>query len=49
MKNTKKILAKLKIPSEKDEDLSPEKERKLSDCIRKETSHEFVFVAEYPI
>jgi len=49
MKEAKAVLAKLKIPSEKEGDLSPEDERKLSEYIKKEKNHEFVFVTEYPI
>jgi len=49
MKEAKAVLAKLKIPSEKEGDLSPEEERKLSEYIKKEKNHEFVFVTEYPI
>lgn len=49
MKEAKEILAKMKIPREKDDDLSPEEERKLSEYILKEKGHEFVFVTEYPI
>lgn len=49
MKEAKEILAKLKIPSEKEGDLSPDEERKLSEYIKKENKHEFVFITEYPI
>ena len=49
MDEAKKILAKLGVPSEKDGDLSPEEERKLSEYILKEKGHEFLFVTEYPI
>lgn len=49
MKEAKEILAKLKVPSEKEGDLSPEEERELSEYIKKENGHEFVFVTEYPI
>lgn len=49
MKEAKKILAKLKVPSEKEGDLSPEEERKLSEYVKKEYKHEFVFVTDYPI
>ncbi|MBI2041436.1 MAG: aspartate--tRNA(Asn) ligase [Candidatus Nealsonbacteria bacterium] len=48
MADAKKILAELKIASEKEGDLSPEEERKLSEWILKEKGHEFVFVTEYP-
>jgi len=49
MKEAKEILAKLGVPSEKDGDLSPEEEKKLSDYILKKEGREFVFVTEYPI
>lgn len=49
MKQAKEILAKLGIPSEKDGDLSPEEERKLSEYIKEKEDHEFVFITEYPI
>ena len=48
MADAKKILAELKVESEKDGDLSPEEERKLSEWILREKGHEFVFVTEYP-
>jgi len=49
MKQAKEILAKLGVPNEKEGDLSPKEERKLSDYIQKKEGHEFVFVTEYPI
>jgi len=49
MKEAKEILARLKVPSEKDGDLSPEEERRLSEYIKEQKGHEFVFVTEYPI
>lgn len=49
MKEAKEILAKLKVLSEKDGDLSPEEERKLSEYIQEKKGHEFLFVTEYPI
>ncbi len=49
MKQAKEILAKLGVPSEKEGDLSPEEEKKLSDYILKKEGHEFLFVTEYPI
>ena len=48
MAETKKILSKLNIKSEKEGDLTPEEERKLSEFILKEKGYEFVFVTEYP-
>lgn len=48
MADAKKVLAELKIKSEREGDLSPEEERKLSEWILKERGHEFVFITEYP-
>jgi aspartyl-tRNA synthetase len=45
----KKILAELKIPSEKPDDLSPEEERAISEWAKKEHGHEFLFLIDYPI
>lgn len=49
MKQAKEILAKLDVQSERDSDLSPEEERKLSDYIKEKEGHEFIFITEYPI
>jgi len=49
MRQAKEILARLGVPSEKEGDLSPEEERKLSDYILEKEGHEFLFVTEYPI
>lgn len=49
IKQAKGILAKLETTSEKEGDLSPEEERKLSDYILEKEGHEFLFVTEYPI
>jgi len=49
MRQAKEILARLGVPSEKEGDLSPEEERKLSDYILEKEDHEFLFVTEYPI
>ncbi len=48
MKETKKILADLGVPSEKDNDISPEEERKISEYVGEKYGHEFVFITEYP-
>lgn len=48
MKETKKILAGLGVPSEKDGDISPEEERMISKYILDKHGHEFVFITEYP-
>jgi len=47
-REAKEILAKLNVPS-KEGDLSPEEERKLSEFVKKEKGHEFLFVTEWPI
>ncbi|MFH1863452.1 MAG: aspartate--tRNA(Asn) ligase, partial [bacterium] len=49
LKEAKEILAKMKVPKEKEDDLSPEEERKLSEHILEKEGHEFVYVTEYPI
>jgi aspartyl-tRNA synthetase len=49
MGQAKEILAKLGVPSEREGDLSPEEERRLSQHIREKEGHEFVFVTEYPV
>jgi nondiscriminating aspartyl-tRNA synthetase len=49
LKDAKTLLAKHNISSEKADDLSPEEERTLSELIKKEHGHEFVFVTEYPV
>ncbi|MBI2050123.1 MAG: aspartate--tRNA(Asn) ligase [Candidatus Staskawiczbacteria bacterium] len=49
MKETKIILSKKGVRSEKKGDLSPEEERGLSDYIKEKYRHEFVFVTEYPV
>jgi len=48
MKEAKKILSKLGVPSEKEGDLTPEEERKLCEYIKEKTNHEFVFATEWP-
>ncbi len=49
MKETKEILKKLGVRSEKEGDLSPEEEKKISEYVRKKEKHEFVFITDYPI
>jgi len=49
VRQAKEILARLGVPSEKEGDLGPEEERKLSDYILEKEGHEFLFVTEYPI
>ncbi len=45
----KQKLAKAGISSEASDDFSPEEERGISEIIKKETGHDFVFITEYPI
>jgi len=45
----KKKLAAHNIKSEKDYDLSPEEERSISQIIKQEQDHDFVFITDYPI
>lgn len=47
MLEAKKILAGLGVSSAEDYDLSPEEERAMSDYVKKEFDHEFVFIHEY--
>ncbi len=49
IKQAKEILAKLGVSDERDGDMSPEEERKLSEYIKEKEGHEFVFVTEYPV
>jgi nondiscriminating aspartyl-tRNA synthetase len=49
MKEAKKILADMNVPSEKAGDLSPEEERKICEYFKEKGGHEFVFVTEYPV
>lgn len=49
MKQAKELLAPFKINTEKDDDLNPEEERKLSELVKEQHDHEFVFVTEYPV
>lgn len=48
LKKAKEMLAPFELESEKDDDLNPEEERKLSELILEKFGHEFVFVTEYP-
>lgn len=48
MKEAKRILAKMGVKSEKEGDLTPKEERRLSEYIKKKENHEFIFVTEYP-
>lgn len=47
MVKAKEILAEMGVPSPEEHDLSPEEERTLSEYVKKEMNHEFVFVTDY--
>lgn len=47
MVEAKEILAKLGVESGEEHDLSPEEERAISEYIKKEKNHDFVFITEY--
>ncbi|MBI4155788.1 MAG: aspartate--tRNA(Asn) ligase [Candidatus Zambryskibacteria bacterium] len=47
MAEAKKILAKIDTPSPEEYDLSPEEERAISEYVKKEHNHDFVFITEY--
>ncbi len=47
MVEVKEILKKLEIPSPEEHDLSPEEERAISDYVKKEMNHDFVFITDY--
>ncbi|MBI3442370.1 MAG: aspartate--tRNA(Asn) ligase [Candidatus Sungbacteria bacterium] len=49
MQEAKTVLATMGVPSEKDSDISPEEERKISEYVREKHGHEFVFITEYPV
>ena len=48
MKEAKEILKGLNVPSEKEGDLSPEEERRISEHVKEKEGHEFVFITDYP-
>lgn len=48
LKEAKKILAELKIPNERGEDLSPEEERAISQYVKEKEGHDFVFIHNWP-
>lgn len=48
IKEAKEILARLGIPNERGDDMSPEEERAICEYIQKETGSEFVFIHEFP-
>ncbi len=47
MLEAKKILSDLGVESGEEHDLSPEEERAISDYVKKEHNHDFVFITEY--
>lgn len=47
MVEAKKILAGLGVESPEEHDLSPEEERAVSEYVRKEKGHDFVFITDY--
>lgn len=47
MVKAKEILAKLGVESGEEHDLSPEEERSISEYVKKEHNHDFVFITEY--
>ena len=48
MAEAKNLLSETKITVQREADLSPEEEKKLSDLIKEKYSHEFVFITNYP-
>lgn len=48
LREAKEILAKLGIPNERGEDLSPEEERAIAKYIQEKERHDFVFIHEWP-
>lgn len=48
LREAKKILAKMGVPNERGEDLSPEEERSICEYVKKEYGHEFVFIHDWP-
>ncbi len=45
----KEILKKEGVPSTEDHDLSPEEERGISEYVKREMNHEFVFITDYHV
>lgn len=48
LRKAKEILARLKVPNERGDDLSPEEERAICEYFKKKESHEFLFVHDWP-
>lgn len=49
MKEAKAILKEIGVPSEKDDDISPEEEKKICEYVKNRDGHEFVFITDYPV
>jgi aspartyl-tRNA synthetase len=47
MVKAKEILSSMDIPSPEEHDLSPEEERAISEYVKKEYNHDFVFITDY--
>lgn len=48
LKEVKEILAKLGVPNERGDDLSPEEERAIADYVKEKDGCDFVFIHEFP-
>lgn len=48
VEEAKDILARLGVPNERGDDMSPEEERAICEHIKKETGSEFVFIHQFP-
>lgn len=48
LREAKKILKELGVPSERGEDLSPEEERAIADYVKDKKRHDFVFIHQWP-
>jgi len=49
MKDAKKALSDMGVPSDINGDLSSEEERRIGEYIKEKFDHEFVFITEYPV
>jgi len=49
LREAKEILKRLEIPSERENDLAPEEERRLGEYAEEQYGHEFLFVTDYPV
>lgn len=48
LREAKSILADLKVPGDRGEDLSPEEERAIAQYVKEREGHDFVFIHEWP-